>query len=315
MPSQAARAPRRLQAEPRSPEAPALDVIVVTAVGGREHLRACLESLERHPLRAGPMAVQVVDNDSRDGTAEMVRERFAWVRLHALDWNAGFCHANNLGLREASAPFALLLNPDTEVTEGALDHMVSVMEAKPDVGIAGCRLVRRDGSFDHAAKRSFPTVTGALAQFTRVAGRSRAGNRLGQYRAPALGERETGEVDAVNGAFMLVRNSALPSVGLLDERYWMYMEDLDWCYRFKQRGWKIVYDGTVTVVHVKGATTVKRRHRGLRHNFAFHRGMGRFYRKFYAGRQPLLDAAVYLGIVAKLLVSVARSALARRSLA
>jgi hypothetical protein len=113
---------------------------------------------------------------------------------------------------------------------------------------------------------------------------------------------------------MLCRRSAIEQVGLLDEAYWLYMEDLDWCFRFKQRGWKVWYDGSVTVIHVKGGTSKVKRHRRLRHNVAFHRGMGRFYRKFHAGRRPLLDVAIYLALAAKLFVSVVRSAVARRRL-
>jgi GT2 family glycosyltransferase len=181
--------------------------------------------------------------------------------------------------------------------------------------MSSCRLARPDGTFDHAAKRSFPTPLGALAHFLGVGRSSRAPRWLAQYRAPELGEYEAGEVDAVNGAFMLVRQEALRDVGLLDEGYWLYMDDLDWCFRFRQAGWKVWYDGAVTVMHVKGGTTVRGRHRGLRHNVAFHRSMGRFYRKFYAGRRPLLDAVIYLAIGAKLAVSVTRSAVARRGAA
>ena len=306
----------------RSPLAPAepptLEVILVSSTGARELLRDCLASLERHPLRQGEMSVWVVDNASADGTADMVRAEFPLVRLEALDWNSGFCIANNITLRVSTAPYVLLLNPDTEVFEGSLDHMVDLMRERPDVGIAGCRLVLRDGSFDHAAKRSFPTPVSALAHFLGIGRRSDAPSSLAQYRASEVGEHDAGEVDAVNGAFMLVR-PALEQVGLLDERYWLYMEDLDSCYRFKQAGWVVWYAGRVSVIHVKGGTTVRelrrrRRHRGLRHNLAFHRSMGRFYRKFYSGQNPL-DVAVYLAIGAKFAIAAVRSAIARRSLA
>ncbi len=296
---------------------PLLEVVIVSASGGRQLVRDCLRSLERHPLRQGAMAVWLVDNASGDGTAETVRDDFPWVRLEALDWNSGFSIANNIALRATRAPYVLLLNPDTEVLEGSLDHMVDLMRERPEVGMAGCRLVLRDGRFDHAAKRSFPTPLSALAHFTRI-GRGRlAPSTLSQYRAPELGEHEAGEVDAVNGAFMLVRRPALEQVGLLDERYWLYMEDLDWCYRFKQAGWRVFYDGRVTVVHVKGGTHVREvrraRHRGLRQNAAFHRSMGRFYRKFYHGHSAIQDVAVYTGIGLKFLIAAARSAVARRT--
>ena len=105
---------------------------------------------------------------------------------------------------------------------------------------------------------------------------------------------------------MLIRKTAMDEVGLLDEGYWLYMDDLDWCYRFKQAGWRVVYDGRVSSLHVKGGTTKEKSHRGLRHNLAFHRSMGRFYRKFYAGRNPLADFFIYLAIFGKLAISVDR---------
>ena len=260
------------------------------------------------------MKVHVVDNASTDGTPEMVREEFPEVVLRALDWNSGFCVANNLVLRESRAPFVLVLNPDTEVYEGALDHMLGVMRERPDVGMSSCRLAQPDGTFDHASKRSFPTPLGALAHFVGIGRGEHAPSRLAQYRAPELGEFEAGEVDAVNGAYMLVRREAVDEVGLLDEGYWLYMDDLDWCFRFRRAGWKVWYDGAVTVMHVKGGTTVRKRHRGLRHNVAFHRSMGRFYRKFYSGRNGLVDGTIYLAILGKLAIAITRSAMARRSL-
>jgi N-acetylglucosaminyl-diphospho-decaprenol L-rhamnosyltransferase len=295
-----------------------LEIVIVNSTGGRELLRACLSSLERNPLTSGDMQVWVVDNASADGAPDMVRAEFPSVRLEPLTYNAGFCVANNVALRQASADYVLVLNPDTEVPAGALDHMVRLMEERPEVGMASCRLVMRDGTFDHAAKRSFPTPLGALAHFLRIGRWSRAPGWLAQYRAPELGEFDEGPVDSVNGAFMLVRREALEQVGLLDEGYWLYMDDLDWCYRFHRAGWRVWYDGRVSVLHVKGGTTVHERrggrHRGLRHNVAFHRSMARFYRKFYAGRSGLFDTAIYAAIGLKLTVAIARSTLARRSL-
>jgi N-acetylglucosaminyl-diphospho-decaprenol L-rhamnosyltransferase len=295
-----------------------LEIVIVTSAGGRDLLRACLASLDRHPLRAGPTLTWVIDNASRDGTVEMVRSEFPWVRLVELDSNTGFCVANNVALRQASAPYVLVLNPDTEVGEGVLDHVLRTIEERPDVGMVGCRLVMRDGTFDHAAKRSFPTPLGALAHFLRVGRSEHAPRWLQQYRAPELGEYDQGPVDSLNGAFMLVRTEALREVGLLDERYWLYMDDLDWCFRFHRKGWGVWYDGRVSVLHVKGGTTVTERrgarHRAVPQTIAFHRSMGRFYRKFYAGRNPALDVAIYLAIGVKTTIALMRSVVARRSL-
>jgi GT2 family glycosyltransferase len=291
---------------------PDLEVVIVSSTGARDLLRSCLRTLGEHPYGGGEMLVHVVDNASADGTPEMVAGEFPEVRLHALDWNSGFCVANNIALREVRSAYVLVLNPDTEIYEGSLDHMVGLMESDPGIGMSSCRLEQRDGTLDHASKRSFPTPISSLYHFTGAS--DRFGGRFAGYRAPELGERELGEVDAVNGAYMLVRKTAMDQVGLLDEGYWLYMDDLDWCYRFKQAGWKVVYDGRVSSMHVKGGTTKRKRHRGLRHNVAFHRSMGRFYRKFYAGRNPFLDLLVYLAIAGKLAISATRSAVARRSL-
>jgi N-acetylglucosaminyl-diphospho-decaprenol L-rhamnosyltransferase len=256
------------------------------------------------------MQIHVIDNDSRDGTVEMVRSEFPEVELTAADRNLGFSAANNVAIRRGGAPYVLALNPDTRVTQGALDDLLALMDAKSEVGICGCRLELEDGTFDHAAKRSFPTPLSALGHFTGIGRMPRARRRLAAYRSPDV---ERGPVDAVNGAFMLIRRAALDEVGLFDEGYWMYMEDLDLCYRFAQAGWITWFEPSVTVVHVKAGTSGK--HRKPRLNYAFHYGMYRFYRKHYAPkRSALVNATIYAGIAAKLLSSIVLSAMRRRML-
>jgi N-acetylglucosaminyl-diphospho-decaprenol L-rhamnosyltransferase len=226
------------------------------------------------------MQVVVVDNDSRDGTVEMIRSEFPNVELLPQSENLGFSKANNIGIRAGSAPFVLALNPDTRVTAGSLDRVLRVMDDHPEVGICGCRLELEDGTLDHAAKRSFPTPLSALGHFTGIGRRPGATGRLDAYRAPTV---EAGSVDAVNGAFMLIRRRALDQVGLFDEGYWMYMEDLDLCYRFAQAGWLTWYKPSVIIIHIKAGTSGK--YCQPRLNYAFHYGMYRFYRKHYAGER------------------------------
>ena len=177
--------------------------------------------------------------------------------------------------------------------------------------MVGVKLVTESGALDHACKRSFPTPLSALAHFTGVGRSDGAANSLSQYRATDLGDDEPGKVDAVNGAFMLCRTEAVREVGLLAEGYWLYMEDLDWCHRFWDAGWKVFYEPTGTALHVKGGSSNGRR--APRQEIAFHRGMARFYRRFDAPEHnPLLNAAVYAGIAAKLATSLAISAVRGR---
>ena len=247
-----------------------LDVAIVS-FRSRDLLRGCLASLRAYPPPV-PMHVVVVDNDSRDGTAEMVRDEFSEVTLVTSQANIGFARATNTAIRQGSAEYVLALNPDAEIRAQTLDVLLRLMDDHPEVGICGCRLERPDGSFDHASRRSFPTIAGALGHLLGP-GRRRTGGRLAQYRAP---EVERGPVDAVNGAFMLMRRSMLDEIGLFAEAYWMYMEDLDLCYRARTAGWITWYEPDASVMHVKGGTVP--RNTSPRLTAAFYGSMRRFIR-------------------------------------
>jgi GT2 family glycosyltransferase len=288
---------------------PAVDVVIVS-YNARELLRRCLTSLHVH-APAAAVKTWVVDNCSTDGSVELVGREFPDVELIAAEHNLGFAAANNFAIRRGSAPYVLALNPDTRVTAGALDRVLALMESDDSIGIAGCRLELEDGTFDHAARRSFPTPLSALGHFTGAGRSERAPARLAAYRARSV---VRGPVDAVNGAFMLMRRAALDEVGLFDEGFWMYMEDLDLCYRFAEAGWITWYEPDATVVHVKAGTSG--RFRRPRLDYAFHYGMLRFYRKHYAAsRSPLLNLSVYAAIAGKLALSLAANAVRRRRLA
>ncbi|HSR93483.1 MAG TPA: glycosyltransferase family 2 protein [Solirubrobacterales bacterium] len=282
---------------------------VVVSHGAEGLLRRCLISLRENPP-AGGMQVTVVDSGSPDSTPEMVAREFPEVKLIRRE-NIGFSAANNLALRESEAQAVLLLNPDTEVYAGTLDAALARLRSERRIGMVGVKLLTESGELDHACKRSFPTPLSALAHFTGIGRKEDAAGALSQYRATQLGDDEPGEVDAVNGAFMLCRAEAVREVGLLDEGYWLYMEDLDWCRRFWDAGWKVFYEPAATALHVKGGSSGARR--APRQEVAFHRGMARFYRRFDAPEHNrLLNAAVYAGIVAKLAVSLAITAVKSR---
>ncbi|HEU5243651.1 MAG TPA: glycosyltransferase family 2 protein [Gaiellaceae bacterium] len=282
-----------------------LEVVIVSYRCG-PMLRECLRSLSEHSPTGG-IHVTVVDNNSGDGTADVVRREFPEVRLIALEENVGFSAANNVVLRETRAEYVLVLNPDTRIREGTLETLLRLLDANQRIGIAGCRLVQEDGTFDHAARRSFPTPASALGHFLHLGRSKRAPAALAAYRAPGVGE---GPVDAVNGAFMLMRRAMLDEIGLFDEGYWMYMEDLDLCYRAAQAGWTTWYEPSVEALHIKAGTSGQ--HRRLRLNYAFHYGMYRYYHAHLASeRGPLFNALVYGGIALKFLVSATASAAAR----
>ena len=265
-----------------------LDVVIVS-YRCRELLRRCLTSLAAN-APAGT-SVRVVDNDSRDGTVELLDKDFPDVHLIANDRNLGFARATNLGLAASDTPYVLVLNPDTEIAPGSLEALLELMEAEPSVGIAGCRLEQPDGTFDHASRRSFPTLLGAGAHLSGL-GRGSSGRRIAQYRAENV---ERGPVDAVNGAFMLIRREALEAVGAFDESYWMYMEDMDLCYRFREAGWITWYEPSVTATHLKGGTGS--RARSPRLTLAFYAGMWRFVRAHPgAVPRPALRPAALAGI-------------------
>ncbi len=239
----------------------------------------------------GVLRITVVDNDSPDDTPEVVTHEFPQVRLIRRTDNPGFAVANNQALALTTAPFVLLLNPDTETRWPIINHLVDQLESDASIGMIGCRLLLEDGSFDHAAKRRIPSPLQALQYFVSQA----FGRRNGNYVANDVAETAVGDVDALNGAFMLVRRSALCAVGGLDENYWMYGEDLDWSVRYRRAGWRVVYDGRVTALHVKGGSSGKRR--SLKLNYHFHRSMAIFYRKHIAPSNPqLLNFFITLAI-------------------
>jgi N-acetylglucosaminyl-diphospho-decaprenol L-rhamnosyltransferase len=275
---------------------------VIVSYDVRDLLQGCLGSIERSATRLR-LDVWVVDSGSSDGTPTMIREKFPWVHLIESE-NIGFSRGNNLALRQILADaqtgdlprFVLLLNPDTELPTTALSNMVDFLEAHPEAGVVGPKLVRNDGSLDLACRRSFPSPGVSFFHFVglgRIFPRSRI---FGRYNLTYLDPDEISEVDSVVGAFMLVRGEILRTVGLLDEEFFLYGEDLDWALRIKKAGWKVLYNGAVSVFHLKRASSRQRSTQSL---IAFHNAMLIFFRKHYAADTAapvrwLVVLAIYL---------------------
>ena len=270
--------------------------IVIVSYDCLANLTECLASLAADTSL--PTEVIVVDNASTDGTVQAIAARFPRVRVIANHANVGFAHAMNQGIETASGDVLLALNPDTVVPPGTLTAALAELERHVDVGMLGVKLVRPDGTFDHACKRGFPTISSALYYFTGLSRLRPRSRRFASYTAGALGEDESGPVDAINGAFMLVKREALTDVGPLDERYWLYAEDIDWCRRFWDRGWRVLYWPDVHVVHRKGGSSGDLRSWTL--NRAFHRSMWLFYDKHMAPGHPrVVSRLVWAGVWAK----------------
>jgi GT2 family glycosyltransferase len=259
------------------------------------------------------------------------------VRLIESPVNGGFAHGNNLALREilggqaskraggqertvaaarslvrssARPPcpdYVLLLNNDTLVPAGALDGLVAYLETHPAVGVVGPKLLLPDGSLDLACRRSFPTPEVALYRMLGLSRLFPRSPRFARYNLTYLDPDLETEVDAVVGACMLLRAGVIREVGLLDEQFFMYGEDLDWAYRVKQFGWKIVYYPRVTVHHYKRAASTRRAIPSIR---AFYDAMRIFHRKHYrAVTPPPLNALIEIGITAKELLALGRNLL------
>jgi GT2 family glycosyltransferase len=280
--------------------------IVIVNWNTKDLLRRCLQTVL---ASTGSLTfkVVVVDNASTDGSPDMVRAEFPSVEVIASQTNGGFSYGNNLGLKalgyhgkgdiDAGAPrYALLLNPDTEVPSESLFGMVQFMDSRPDVGVAGPKLVLEDGSLDVACRRSFPTP---MVSFYRFSGLSKLfphNPRFGRYNMTFVDPDVELEVDSVVGAYMQVRREAIRDAGLLDEAFFMYGEDLDWAFRIKEAGWKVFYHPQVMVKHVKRASS----RRSKKAQFEFQRAMLIFYRKHYRRTTPLwLHLMVMLGLMMK----------------
>jgi N-acetylglucosaminyl-diphospho-decaprenol L-rhamnosyltransferase len=254
-------------------------------------LADCLTSLAGGGLAGLSADVWVVDNNSPDDSAERARIAFPAARVMVNATNAGYAAANNLALVDAGFGVgrpnpryrhALLLNPDTLVPPGALSQLVADADAEADIGIAGPKLVLPDGSLDLACRRSFPTPAVSFYRFSGLARLFPKSRRFGRYNLTFLDPDQPADVDAVVGACMLVRGAAIAAVGLLDEQFWMYGEDLDWALRIHQAGWRVAYRPDVVIQHVKRAAS----RTSPQARYEFQRAMWLFYRKHYAASTP-----------------------------
>ncbi len=258
---------------------PRLSIIIVN-YNVKEFLEQALQAIDKATVNLDA-EVLVVDNHSVDESVKMVRTHYPWVHLIVNEQNVGFAAANNQALREARGEYLLLLNPDTLVQEDTFTTMIGYLDEHPKVGMAGCKILNPDGTLQLACRRSFPTLRVALP---KIFGLSRLfpGSRFfGKYNLTYLDPDVETDVDAVSGSFMMVRQEAMKQVGLLDESFFMYGEDLDWCYRFKQAGWEVKYVPETKIIHYKGESS---KFAAFDSFITFYRAMDLFVRKHFGSR-------------------------------
>ncbi len=262
--------------------------IVIISWNVRELLRCCLdsiqESLKGEKGKGFLVETIVFDNGSADGSADMVREDFAWVHLMESEVNFGFTKGNNLAISQSEGRYILLLNPDTEVVGDALGTMVAYMEAHPRAGALGPQLLNPDGT-TQSSRRRFPTMATAFLESTVLQPWFQGSRILERYYLLDRPDDEIQPVDWVVGAALLIRREALHQVGPLDEEFFMYSEELDWCYRLKAQGWEVIYLPTAQVVHQEGRSSeqvLSARH------IHFQRSKVLFFKRYYGWRGEVL---------------------------
>lgn len=287
---------------------PDLSVIIVN-YNVCEFLEQALRSVQQ-ASRGLQVEVWVVDNNSVDDSVERVRTHYPEVHLIVNEANVGFGRANNQAIRQARGRYLLILNPDTIVREDTLWTLVRFLDDHPEAGAVGCQILNPDGTFAPESRRSFPTPEVA---FYRITGLSRLfprSRRFGRYNLTYLPIDQVAEVDALSGSCMMVRHAALYAAntgqgggaGLFDEDFFMYGEDLDWCFRIQQAGWKIYYTPDTQIIHYKGESTKKG---DLRYVRLFYGAMLLFTEKHFTGRYSRLMAwALRVGIIARAALTV-----------
>jgi GT2 family glycosyltransferase len=272
-----------------------VDVLIVN-YRSYDELGRCLESLDAQ--RSSLRQVVVVDHESETGAVSQLAQRFPWVTLIERSTNEGFAAGVNLAARVTHAPYLLLLNPDCVVAATSCDGLRAFLDRYPDVAVAGPRIKNADGSVQPSARR-FPDLTTAIAGRSSWLTRMLPGNPLSRHNLPARDPSVSSpvEVDWVSGACMLIRRRAFHDVDGLDEGFFLYWEDADFCRRLKAAGWRTMYVPSVSAVHVGARSSRHARRASLE---AFHKSALRLYRKHAGPAGRLLTPLVFLWLQLRL---------------
>ena len=230
--------------------------IIIVNYNVQHFLEQCLQSVFT-ALKNVQGEVWVIDNNSVDGSVEMVREKFPDVKLFESKDNLGFSKGNNLAMRQSKGEYTLLLNPDTLVEEDTFEKVLSFMDKNSDIGGLGVKMVDGKGNFLPESKRSLPTPSVAFYKIFGLSSLFPKSKRFGKYHCGHIDDNQTHEIEILSGAFMLMRKEALDKVGFLDEDFFMYGEDIDLSWRLIKAGYKNYYFADTRIIHYKGESTKK----------------------------------------------------------
>ncbi|MCB0814481.1 MAG: glycosyltransferase family 2 protein, partial [Flavobacteriales bacterium] len=284
--------------------------VIIVNYNVRAYLEQCLRTV-RAAMEGVDGEVYVVDNQSTDGSVQLVRQEFPEVKLIANSVNVGFSRANNQAILESTGEYVLLLNPDTVVGEDVFRKVLTYLDAHDRVGGLGVKMIDGTGRFLPESKRGLPTPEVAFYKIiglTRLFPRSKV---FGRYQLGHLPENETNPIEILSGACMFLRRRTLDEVGLLDESFFMYGEDIDLSYRITLGGFENHYFPEARIIHYKGESTKKS---SVNYVFVFYNAMAIFARKYFTGRGGnlfsfLINGAIYLSAAAAIVARFLRRAL------
>lgn len=268
--------------------------IVIVNYNVKYYLSQCLLSVQRAINRLDA-EVFVVDNHSSDGSVDYLRRHFPWVHVIASTHNNGFARANNMAIRQSHSEYVLLLNPDTIVGESSLKKCVEFMDSHPDAGSVGVRMTNDNGVDARESRRGKPSPLVAFYKMAGLCSRFPNSHRFGKYYMGYLSWDEPGMIEVVSGAFCMLRREALDKVGLLDEDFFMYGEDIDLSCRVMNGGYSNWYL-PVRILHYKGESTQKS---SFRYVHVFYDAMLIFFRKHYGHLSTLLAIPIKMAIYVK----------------
>ena len=277
--------------------------IIIVNYNVEHFLEQCLHSV-RKAAKDIPTEVFVVDNSSVDGSVEMVKNKFPEVKIIANEKNVGFSRANNQAIKEAKGEYILLLNPDTVVQEDTFEKAVKFMDEHKDAGALGVMMLDGKGNFLPESKRGLPTPSVAFYKVFGLAALFPRSKIFGKYHLGFLDKNKTHEVDVLAGAFMLIRKSVLDKIGLLDETFFMYGEDIDLSYRITLAGFKNYYFPETRIIHYKGESTKKS---SVNYVLVFYNAMAIFARKHFAKNQAkMFSLLIYFAIALRAGIAITK---------